>query len=67
MSVKTYPIGVAISVASGKLLCDFSQLHEAITDLAGWPVMTHHMANQPLMDGCAETTGRSAPTSVGMW
>ena len=50
---KTYPIGVALSVASGKLLCDFTHLHEAMTDLAGWPVMTHHMASQELSDGAS--------------
>ena len=53
MSTKTYPIGVALSVASGKLLCEFPDLHEAMTDLAGWPVMTHHMASEKLADGAA--------------
>ena len=53
MTTKTYPIGVALSVASGKLLCEFPALHEAVTDLAGWPVMTHHMGSEKLMDGVA--------------
>jgi hypothetical protein len=53
MNMKTYPIGVALSAASGKMLCDFPLLHEAMTDLAGWPVMTHHMASQSLADGVA--------------
>jgi len=53
MSAKTYPIGVALSVASGKMLCEFPDLHEAMTDLAGWPVMTHHLASQALSDGAS--------------
>ncbi|TYP82047.1 hypothetical protein [Blastococcus xanthinilyticus] len=62
---KTYPIGVALSVASGKLLCEFSQLHEAITDLAGWPVMTHHMASRELMDGVARKVISQVPWMPG--
>ena len=51
---KTYPIGVALSVASGKFLCgDFSLVHEMVTDVAGWPVMTHHMASDELMGAVA--------------
>jgi hypothetical protein len=53
VSTKTYPISVALSVASGKLMCEFPDLHEAVTDLAGWPVMTHHMGNRELMDAVA--------------
>lgn len=49
---KTYPTDAALSVASGKMLCaSFGAVHEIITDLAGWPVMTHHMASRELMDG----------------
>jgi hypothetical protein len=54
MTAKTYPTDVALSVASGKKLCaDFGDIHGAVTDLAGWPVMSHHMANRELMDGVA--------------
>ena len=54
MTTKTYPTDVALSVASGKNLCEnFADIHEAVTDLAGWPVMTHHMANRELTDGVA--------------
>jgi hypothetical protein len=51
--MKTYPIGVVLSVASHKVLCDFSQIHEAVTDLAGWPVMSHHLGNCELVDAVA--------------
>jgi hypothetical protein len=50
---KSYPVGVALSAASHKLLCDFTALHEAVTDLAGWSVMSHHMGNKELMDAVA--------------
>lgn len=65
MSTETYPIGVALSVASGKMLCPFPDMHEAITDLAGWPVMTHHLANQKLADGCAEKVIRQVSWMPG--
>lgn len=58
-------IGTAISVASGKLLCDFGDLHDAVTDLAGWNVMTHHMANQALMDGVAAKVYAQVPWMAG--
>lgn len=62
---KTYPIGVALSVASGKMLCEFPAMHEAITDLAGWPVMTHHLASRDLADGAAAKVIRQVPWMPG--
>jgi hypothetical protein len=61
----TYPIGVALSIASGKMLCDFTDLHAAITDLAGWPVMTHHLASQTLTDQCATKVITQVPWIPG--
>jgi len=58
-------VGTAISVASGRLLCDFGDLHDAVTDLAGWDVMTHHMANEKLMDGVAQKVLRQVPWMAG--
>jgi hypothetical protein len=65
MTAKTYPIGVALSVASGKLMCDFADLHEAVTDLAGWPVMTHHMGTHELMDAVAARVIAQVPWMPG--
>lgn len=66
MTTKTYPIDVALTVASGKFLCgDFGALHDAMTDLAGWPVMTHHMANDTLADGAAAKVIRQVPWLPG--
>lgn len=59
---KTYPVDVVLSVASGKALCSsFAPIHELVTDLAGWPVMTHHMANAELMDAVAMKVIRQVP------
>ena len=65
MTRKTYPTAVALSAASGRLLCDFADLHKAITDLAGWPVMTHHMGSQTLMDRIAAKILRQVPWMPG--
>jgi len=65
MSTETYPIGVALSVASGKMLCDFPDMHKAITDLAGWPVMTHHLASEQLADGAARKVIAQVPWMPG--
>lgn len=65
MTTKTYPIGAALSVASGKLLCEFPELHGLITDLAGWSVMTHHMASEKLVDAAAEKVMAQVPWMPG--
>ncbi len=66
MTTKTYPVDVVLSVASHKMLCEsFADLHEAVTDLAGWPVMTHHMADQSLMDTVAAKVIRQVPWMPG--
>jgi hypothetical protein len=64
-TTKTYPVEVALSVASGRLLCEFPQLHEAVTDLAGWPVFTHHMASEELTSAVADKVIRQVPWMPG--
>ncbi len=64
---KTYPVEVALSAASGKMLCaDFPDVHEIVTDLAGWPVMSHHMADAGLMDAVAAKIIRQVPWMPGV-
>jgi len=54
VTAKRYRTDVALTVASGKMLCDdFKSVHELVTDLAGWPVMTHHMGSERLMGAVA--------------
>jgi hypothetical protein len=63
---KSYATDVVLSVGSGKMLCSsFGDIHELITDLAGWPVMTHHMANAELMDGVQAKVVRQVPWLPG--
>lgn len=61
----TMTVGTAITVASGKFMCEFSDLHKAMTDLAGWPVMTHHLANEALADGAAAKVIAQVPWMPG--
>jgi len=66
MNRKIYLVDVALSVASGKMLCEsFSPVHELVTDLAGWPVMTHHMASRELMDPVAAKVVRQVSWMPG--
>ena len=63
---KTYPTDVVLSAASHKMLCaSFADLHELVTDLAGWPVMTHHMADRELMDAVAMKVIRQVSWTPG--
>jgi hypothetical protein len=64
-ATKTYPVEVLLTVASGKMLCEFPALHEAATDLAGWAVFTHHLASQELSDGMAAKVIRQVPWMPG--
>jgi len=62
----TYSVDAVLSAASGKMLCDsFSPVHEVVTDVAGWPVMTHHMANRELVDSVAARIIRQVPWMPG--
>lgn len=66
MTSKTYATDVVLSAASGKMLCArFSDLHEVITDLAGWPVMTHHMGSPDLMEAVQEKVVRQVSWMPG--
>jgi hypothetical protein len=66
MTTKIYPAAVALSAASGRLLCaKFADVHELVTDLAGWPVMSHHMADRGLMDAVAAKVIHQVPWMPG--
>lgn len=43
MTTKDFSIGCVISVTSGKLLAEFSEVHELIEWMAGEPVWTHQI------------------------
>lgn len=40
---RDFGIGVVLSVTTGRLLCDFADLHEFIEFMVGGPVFTHQL------------------------
>ena len=47
---REFKMEVALSIATGRLLCPFSDMHECIEFLAGEPVFTHQLAYRPFYD-----------------
>jgi hypothetical protein len=45
---REFPAAVIASLSSGKLLCKFSDIHEAAEYLMGHPIWTHHFASKDL-------------------
>jgi hypothetical protein len=43
-----FPVGVILSLTTGRLLCPFDELHKFIEHVAGHPVWTHEMAERGL-------------------
>src|SRR5678815_2605033 len=50
MTAKSYPTEVLLSISTGRLLCDFSDMHECIEFLTGEPVFTHQLAFKPFVE-----------------
>lgn len=44
---KTFPIGVLLSITTGRLLCEFGDMHECAEFLCGESVWTHQFAYEP--------------------
>lgn len=55
------PAMVALSIASGLMLCDFSDMHESIEFLTGGPVWTHELANRDFVALLSRDVLRQAP------
>ena len=45
-SSRIFPTAVVLSISSGRMLCAFSEMHEAIECLVGVPVWTHQLADK---------------------
>lgn len=41
---------VLLSITTGRLLCEFSDVHRCVEFLNGGPVWTHQMAHKPFVD-----------------
>jgi hypothetical protein len=52
---------VVLSILTGRLLCDFSEMHECIEFLAGEPVFTHQLANRDFVDELASAVRFQLP------
>lgn len=50
---RMFPLGVLLSISSGRLLCSFSDMHECVEFLVGEPVFTHQFAFKPFADEIA--------------
>lgn len=48
MESKSFSTAALASITTGRLLCDFSDMHEAIEYLMGHPVWTHELASESL-------------------
>jgi hypothetical protein len=48
--VRTFRTEVVLTITTGKLLCEFADMHECCEYLANSPIFTHQFANRPLMD-----------------
>jgi len=47
---RQFSIGAVLSVSSGRMLCDFSEMHECIEYLVGTSVWTHQLADRKFVD-----------------
>lgn len=55
VEIKQLPLGVVLSLATGRLFCAFSEMHEAAEFLTGGAVWTHQFAHRPFCQEMAES------------
>jgi hypothetical protein len=48
MSTQEFPTAAIVSLTTGILLCDFSEMHKAAEFMMGHPIWTHHFADKEL-------------------
>lgn len=48
METKKFSVAAAFSITTGKLLCDFGDMHELAEWIAGHPIWTHEFASKEL-------------------
>jgi len=59
---KTFPTEVVLSASSGRLLCEFSQMHEFVEWFVGSPVWTHQFAHGPFVEELKREIFRQHPS-----
>ena len=50
MSTKSYPTKVVLTLTTGRLLCNFSDMHEMCEWLDGGPIFTHQFASKSFVN-----------------
>lgn len=58
---RDFPTAVIASISTGRLLCKFSDLHEAAEYLMGHPIWTHHFASKDLWQEMQKTIVEQCP------
>lgn len=58
---REFPTAVIASLSSGRLLCKFSEMHEAAEYLMGHPIWTHHFASRPLWEEMKRSISEQCP------
>jgi len=50
MPTKVFSLGACLSVTTGRLLCDFGDMHELVEWLLGHPVWTNELADKAIVE-----------------
>ena len=58
---RDFPTDVIVSLSTGRLLCKFSDMHEAAEYLMGHPIWTHHLASKELWGEMQKTIIEQCP------
>jgi hypothetical protein len=58
---RDFPTAVIASIATGIVLCDFSDMHEAAEFLMGHPIWTHQFADKQLVAEMQKTILEQCP------
>ena len=59
---RTFPTEVLLSLTTGRLLCEFSKMHELAEWLCGSPVFTHQFAYRPFVDELRDCVIKQHPS-----
>lgn len=60
--MKSWPTAVVLSLYTGRLLCEFGDMHAFAEYLVGTPVWTHQFAHRPFVDEMKAALERQQPS-----
>ncbi len=61
IETRDFQTAVIASLSCGRMLCDFSAMHEAAEFLMGHPIWTHHFASKDLWKEMQQTIAEQCP------